>query len=142
MCFIKMVQSFDQLLKILVELPLSVTCSDHHYFCCDLHHLVNVKYQARVVQLGACQLAIPEIQVQTSPGANQYEQIFLSVSHKQEKAIANKDRAMPCLVLQLQDKQMQMKIGPALLECAEDLLDEAPTFGRLQLISQCTTVQK
>ena len=95
MCFIKMVQSFNQLLKILVELPLSVTCSDHHYFCCDLHHLVNVKYQARVVQLGACQLAIPEIQVQTSHGENLYEQILISGSHKQEKAIANKDRAMP-----------------------------------------------
>ena len=35
---------------------------------------------------------------------------------------------------------MWMKIGSALLGCAEDLLDEAPMLGGLQLISECTNL--
>ena len=35
--------------------------------------------QARLAQLVACQLVVPEFQVQTRPGANSYEQIILRV---------------------------------------------------------------
>ena len=43
--------------------------------------IVVLSQQAWVAKLVARWLAFPEIQVRTPPGANEYEQIFLSVSH-------------------------------------------------------------